>query len=85
MNTFALAVFLMLFPGLWQNNAAQSPAQSSPPASSSSSSQLSQRGIDRIVKEVHHELVLLPFYGVFDNLAYKVDPDGTVTLLGQVA
>ncbi|MBI1741243.1 MAG: BON domain-containing protein [Acidobacteriales bacterium] len=28
---------------------------------------------------------MLPFYGVFDNLAYKVDPDGTVTLLGQVS
>jgi hyperosmotically inducible protein len=46
---------------------------------------LSQKGYDRIVKEVHHELVMLPFYGVFDNLAYKVDPDGTVTLLGQVS
>jgi len=46
---------------------------------------LSPKGIDRIVKEVHHELVMLPFYGVFDNLAYKVDPDGTVTLLGQVS
>jgi hyperosmotically inducible protein len=46
---------------------------------------LSQKGIDRIVKEVHHELVMLPYYGVFDNLSYKVDPDGTVTLLGQVA
>ena len=46
---------------------------------------LSQKGIDRIVREVHHELVMLPFYGVFDNLSYKVDPDGTVTLLGQVA
>jgi len=45
---------------------------------------LSQKGIDRIVKEVHHELVMLPFYGVFDNLAYKVAPDGTVTLLGEV-
>ncbi len=45
---------------------------------------LSQKGVDRIVREVHHELVMLPFYGVFDNLAYKVDPDGTVTLLGQV-
>ena len=44
---------------------------------------LSQKGVDRIVKEVRHELVMLPFYGVFDNLAYKVDPDGTVTLLGQ--
>src|SRR5438309_2261316 len=46
---------------------------------------LSPKGIDRIVKEVHHELVMLPYYGVFDNLAYKVDPDGTVTLLGQVS
>ena len=46
---------------------------------------LSQKGIDRIVKEVRHELVMLPFYGVFDNLSYKVDPDGTVTLLGQVS
>ena len=46
---------------------------------------LSQKGVDRIVKEVHHELVMLPYYGVFDNLAYKVDADGTVTLLGQVA
>jgi osmotically-inducible protein OsmY len=46
---------------------------------------LSQKGVDRIVREIHHELVMLPFYGVFDNLAYKVDSDGTVTLLGQVA
>jgi BON domain-containing protein len=45
---------------------------------------LSPKGVDRIVREVHHELVMLPFYGVFDNLAYKVDQDGTVTLLGQV-
>lgn len=44
----------------------------------------SQSGVDRIVREVHHELVLLPYYGVFDNLAYKVSPDGTVTLVGQV-
>ena len=46
---------------------------------------LSQKSLDRITKEVRHELVMLPFYGVFDNLAYKVDPDGTVTLLGQVS
>src|SRR5664279_801072 len=43
-----------------------------------------QKNMARIYKEVRHELVMLPFYGVFDNLAYKVDPDGTVTLLGQV-
>jgi hyperosmotically inducible protein len=44
----------------------------------------SPKSIDRIYKEVRHELVMLPFYGVFDNLSYKVDPDGTVTLFGQV-
>jgi hyperosmotically inducible protein len=37
----------------------------------------------KITKEVRHELVMLPYYGVFDNLAYRVD--GTkVTLFGQV-
>jgi hyperosmotically inducible periplasmic protein len=48
-------------------------------------SALDQKGLDRIYKEVRHELVMLPYYGVFDNLSYKVDPDGTVTLMGQVA
>jgi hyperosmotically inducible protein len=43
----------------------------------------SERGQARLEKEVRYELVMLPFYGVFDNFAYKVD-GGTVTLLGQV-
>jgi hyperosmotically inducible protein len=38
-------------------------------------------GQDRITREVRHELLLLPYYSVFDWLAYKVDGD-TVTLLG---
>jgi hyperosmotically inducible protein len=46
---------------------------------------LNQKAYERIVKEVRHELVMLPYYGVFDNLSYKVDPDGTVILIGQVA
>jgi hyperosmotically inducible protein len=37
----------------------------------------------RITKEVRHELVMLPWYTVFDNLAYQVR-GSTVTLLGQV-
>ena len=40
-------------------------------------------GADRITREVHHELVMLPYYNVFDNLAYRVD-GSKVTLLGQV-
>jgi hyperosmotically inducible protein len=45
---------------------------------------LGENGVKRVIKEVHHELVMLPYYGVFDNFAYKVDPNGTVTLLGAV-
>ena len=37
----------------------------------------------RIGKSVRKALVTLPFYGVFDNLAYEVEGD-TVTLYGQV-
>jgi hyperosmotically inducible periplasmic protein len=37
----------------------------------------------RITKEVGHELRMLPYFTVFDNLAYKVD-GYNVTLIGQV-
>ena len=39
--------------------------------------------LDGVEKRVRHELVMLPYYSVFDNFAFKVD--GTVvTLRGQV-
>jgi hyperosmotically inducible periplasmic protein len=38
---------------------------------------------DNLVKEVRHQLLLLPYYSVFDNLLYKVEGD-KVTLMGQV-
>jgi hyperosmotically inducible protein len=38
---------------------------------------------DKLVKEVRHELVMLPYYNVFDDLAYRVD-GGKVTLFGSV-
>jgi hyperosmotically inducible periplasmic protein len=38
---------------------------------------------ERLIREVRHELVMLPYYGVFDNLAYRVDGD-RVTLFGEV-
>ncbi|HEV2469162.1 MAG TPA: BON domain-containing protein [Candidatus Sulfotelmatobacter sp.] len=37
----------------------------------------------RITREVRHELLMLPYFGVFDNITYKVD-GGTVTLMGDV-
>ncbi|MGI8744498.1 MAG: BON domain-containing protein [Bryobacteraceae bacterium] len=36
-----------------------------------------------LVNAVRHQLVMLPYYSIFDNLAYKVD-GGTVILYGQV-
>jgi len=38
---------------------------------------------ENLVKEVRHQLRLLPYYSVFDNLLFKVEGD-KVTLLGQV-
>jgi hyperosmotically inducible periplasmic protein len=38
---------------------------------------------ERITREVRHELLMLPYFGVFDYIAFKVD-GSTVTLLGQV-
>jgi hyperosmotically inducible periplasmic protein len=46
--------------------------------------QPSAKAQERIIKEVRHELLMLPYFGVFDYIAFKVDGD-TVTLLGQVA
>lgn len=42
-------------------------------------------GLDesRIASQVRHELLQLPYYGVFDDLAFRIDGD-TVTLLGAV-
>jgi hyperosmotically inducible protein len=37
----------------------------------------------RIQKEVRHELLMLPYFGVFDYIAFQVKGD-TVTLLGEV-
>jgi hyperosmotically inducible protein len=68
----ALAISLvMLTTGVVNQNAVAQPDQS--PA----------RSQERIEREVRHELLMLPWFGVFDNIAFKVDGD-TVTLMGQV-
>ena len=46
-------------------------------------SEVLSRAVEHIQKEAPHELIMLPFLGVFDNLAYKVvGPE--VILLGRV-
>jgi hyperosmotically inducible protein len=42
-----------------------------------------QRSTEYITREVRHNLLLIPYYSIFDNLEYKVD-GSTVTLIGQV-
>lgn len=54
-------------------------------AKSDTSRAFENGGLDesRIASQVRHELLQLPYYGVFDDLAFRVDGD-TVTLLGAV-
>jgi hyperosmotically inducible protein len=40
-------------------------------------------GLSKLENEVRHELVMLPWYGVFDNLQFRVDGDHVI-LSGQV-
>lgn len=41
------------------------------------------QGEARLAQEVRHQLVMLPYYTIFDDLAFRLDGT-TVTLLGQV-
>jgi hyperosmotically inducible protein len=54
--------------------------QAAPPQQANA---VSDKAVQRIVKEVRHELLMLPYLDVFDYLAYKVD-GYNVTLMGQV-
>lgn len=45
--------------------------------------QVPDQAVQRIQKEVRHEILLLPYFGVFDNIAFKVE-GYKVTLLGKV-
>ncbi|MBI3279979.1 MAG: BON domain-containing protein [Acidobacteria bacterium] len=40
-------------------------------------------GLTPLENDIRHELVMLPWYGVFDHLEFQVD-GGRLTLLGQV-
>ena len=39
---------------------------------------------DSLQDQVRHQLVMLPFYSVFDNLTFQIESDGTVVLSGEV-
>lgn len=72
----ALLGIAVLSLGLMTVGVSSAAAKSSPPADQTKyEAWLNQ--------QVHHELVTLPWYGVFDNLEYKID-GSQVTLMGQV-
>ena len=52
-------------------------------AQQASKAQREAKSEQNLAREVRHQLVLLPYYSVFDNLAFKLDGDH-VTLEGQV-
>ncbi len=72
----SILIVILAQPLLWAGTA-NAQQQKTPP----------QRGSQNyeswLTKEVHHELVLVPWYTVFDNLSYRVNGD-KVTLMGQV-
>jgi hyperosmotically inducible protein len=84
MKTTVILVVLFLSLATYATDCTAQEAQNDS-AQSTPSAALSPKAVERVMKEVHHELVMLPFYGVFDNLLYKVSPDGTVTLLGEAS
>jgi hyperosmotically inducible protein len=40
---------------------------------------------DAFAQQIHRQLVMLPFYGIFDNIDFAIHRDGSIELLGQVS
>ena len=80
---FLFVTFLAIATFAVAQNSAPSSMQHDPQAAPMQRDQPSARSQERIQKEVRHELLMLPWFGVFDNISYKVD-GYNVTLYGQV-
>jgi osmotically-inducible protein OsmY len=73
---FVIALLLATPAAGWPNSAAAQPQENKNQRSGA-------KYVEKLYKEVRHQLVMLPWYSVFDNLAYKVEED-KVTLYGEV-
>lgn len=62
--------------------AVQNPQQNNAAQSAPSNETLSPEALSKLANKVRHELVMLPYYDVYDNLYFRID-GRTVTLLGQ--
>jgi hyperosmotically inducible protein len=75
----ATAVVLLVPPGMLAQQ-----RDKSQESDRARSTPMSDRAASRLERTVRHELVMLPYYGVFDNLAFRID-GSTVHLMGQVS
>ena len=83
----ALVVLLSAMPGSAQagksgEQAVQTQTQSSGAQAGTPTETLSPESFQKLANKVRHELVMLPYYDVYDNLYFRID-GRTVTLLGQ--
>ena len=78
-----LTILLLCGLALAQANSSNSPQQSSNNAQMAIRQGTPNPDEQRIVKEVRRELIMLPFYSLFDDLSFSVNGD-TITLLGSV-
>src|SRR5271156_2238859 len=78
-----LAGFVFIAPGILAGPRAIIRAAAIPAAVQQSPTRDNAHFEDWLKNEVHHQLALLPYYSIFDNLEYSIDGT-TVTLQGQV-
>ncbi len=54
------------------------------PAQSAKEKQRLEAMQERLTRQVRHELVMLPYHSVFDNLTFRIEGVDSVVLMGQV-
>ena len=83
--TFKLSGALLVFAAAFVFAQADVRAQGRPAATAGSGGgQMTSRAQVELADEARHQLLMLPYYGVFDWLEGQVLPDSTVVLRGQV-
>jgi len=60
------------------------PLAAAPKAAPGATSQNLDESQLRLAKQIRHQLIMLPFYSVFDNLQFSLEGNNTVVLSGQV-
>jgi hyperosmotically inducible periplasmic protein len=79
-----LAITAIVLTATFIANVAVRDASAQRPRLSNKQSNSRDRAREYLVKEVRHELLMLPYYGVFDWLQFEVRGDGNVVLRGEV-